>query len=113
MVSFQDATAYAAWLSRKTGQKWRLPAELEWEKAARGADGRRFPWGDTFDAKLTNSHDAGPFDTLLVEQCPKGASPYGLLDAAGQVFEWTEAVPGKKRAIVKGGSWDDRGCRVC
>ena len=113
MVSFQDAMAYAGWLSKQTGHTWRLPRELEWEKAARGVDGSWFPWGNTFEATLANRHDKGPFDTLPVGRFPKGASPYGLLDGAGQVFEWTEAVPGKKRAIVKGGSWDDRGCGIC
>jgi len=113
MVSHADALAYAAWLGRVTPWRWRLPSEAEWEKAARGPDGRRFPWGDTFDATKLNSHDAGPFDTVPVGRYPKGASPYGLLDAAGQVFEWTstEARPG--RFIVKGGSWDDKGCGVC
>ena len=113
MVSHGDAMAYAAWLSAETGRQWRLPTELEWEKAARGPDGRPFPWGDTFDAALLNSHDSGPFDTVPVGSYAAGASPYGLLDAAGQVFEWT-ASPGKAgRFLVKGGSWDDSGCGVC
>ena len=90
-----------------------MPDELEWEKAARGTDGRYFPWGNAFDASLLNSHDAGPFDTVPVGRYPSGASPYGLLDAAGQVFEWTETVGGTRRYIVKGGSWDDKGCGVC
>ena len=60
MVSHDDANAYAAWLSAETGRTWRLPTELEWEKAARGTDGRIFPWGDTFDPALLNSHDSGP-----------------------------------------------------
>ena len=113
LVSFDDARAYAAWLTRKTGARWRLPAELEWEKAARGTDGRRFPWGDAFDAKLLNSHDAGPFATMPVGSFPDGASPFGLLDAAGQVFEWTQTPAGGGRFTVKGGSWDDKGCGVC
>ena len=113
MVSFQDAMAFAGWLSSQTGHTWRLPSELEWEKAARGIDGKWFPWGNTFEATLANSHDEGPFDTLPIGSFPKGASPYGLLDVAGQVFEWTEPVPDKKRVIVKGGSWDDRGCGIC
>ena len=113
MVSFQDAMVYAEWLSKQTGHIWRLPRELEWEKAARGVDGRWFPWGNTFEATLANSHDKGPFDTLPIGSFPEGASPYGLFDVAGQVFEWTEAVPNKNRAIVKGGSWDDRGCGIC
>lgn len=114
MVSQEDARAYAAWLSRRTGRTWRLPSEIEWEKAARGTDGRSFPWGNTFDPAKLNSHDAGPFDTTPVGSYPAGASVFGLLDAAGQVFEWT-STPGRSagRAIVKGGSWDDKGCGVC
>ena len=113
LVSRGDAEAYAGWLSAATGQSWRLPSELQWEKAARGADGRRFPWGNTFAPKLLNSHDAGPFDTLPVGSFPKGASPFGMLDPAGQVFEWTADTPSSGRSIVKGGSWDDKGCGVC
>ena len=113
LVSHDDAKAYTAWLTLATGALWRLPTELEWEKAARGAEGRRFPWGDGFDPARLNSHDSGPFDTLPVGSFPGGASPFGLLDAAGQVYEWTatEASPG--RFLVKGGSWDDKGCGVC
>ena len=122
LVSHADAKAYAAWLSEKTGRRWRLPSEAEWEKAARGNDGRRFPWGDRWVPARLNSHDAGPFDTLAVGSFPQGVSPYGLLDAAGQVFEWTdtplsgeptETAAERRRYLVKGGSWDDRGCGVC
>lgn len=114
LVSRGDTVAYAAWLGRVTGSTWRLPTEAEWEKAARGADGRRFPWGETFEPRRLNSADKGPFDTVEVGRFPGGASPFGLLDAAGQVFEWT-ATPaaGAGRFIVKGGSWDDKGCGVC
>lgn len=113
LVSYADALAYAAWLSEVTGQTWRLPTEAEWEKAARGTDGRRFPWGNFWNPIVLNSHDKGPFDTMPVGSFPKGASPFGLLDAAGQVFEWTSTPAGPGRRIVKGGSWDDRGCGIC
>ena len=113
LVSYADALAYAAWLSEFTGQAWRLPTEAEWEKAARGTDGRRFPWGNFWNPSVLNSHDAGPFDTLPVGSFPKGVSPFGLLDAAGQVFEWTSTSAGAGRRFVKGGSWDDKGCGVC
>ncbi|MDP6588243.1 MAG: SUMF1/EgtB/PvdO family nonheme iron enzyme [Alphaproteobacteria bacterium] len=113
LVAHADAEAYAAWLSAKTGQSWRLPSELEWEKAARGVRGKRFPWGDRFDPGRLNSHDSGPFDTLPVGRFPGGASPFGVLDAAGQVFEWTLSPGNPGRFLVKGGSWDDKGCGVC
>ena len=113
LVTRGDARAYAAWLSQETGQRWRLPTEAEWEKAARGTGGHRFPWGDEFESEHLNSHDQGPFDTVPVGSFPAGASPFGLLDAAGQVFEWTGTAPVTGRAIVKGGSWDDSGCGIC
>ena len=69
--------------------------------------------GNAFDPARLNSHDRGPFDTMAVGRFPRGASPYGVLDAAGQVFEWTAATAGRDRFIVKGGSWDDKGCGVC
>ncbi len=113
LVSHQDARAYAAWLSQVTGRNWRLPTELEWEKAVRGEDGRIFPWGSTWRPEQANTHDRGPFDTLPVGRFPEGAGPYGLLDGAGQVYEWTSTPGGKGRFLVKGGSWDDKGCGVC
>ena len=113
LVSLDDAEAYAKWLSRQTSVTWRLPSAKEWEKAARGSDGRHFPWGNTYEPSLLNSHDAGPFDTVPVGAFPKGASPFGMLDAAGQVFEWTSTATSPTRRLVKGGSWDDKGCGVC
>lgn len=113
LVSHADARAYAAWLSAETGAVWRLPWEAEWEKAVRGTDGRTFPWGDGFDPTRLNSHDSGPFDTMPVGSFPAGAGPFGLLDGAGQVFEWTRSPAGEGRFVVKGGSWDDKGCGVC
>ena len=113
LISHADATAYVEWLSAITGANWRLPTLNEWERAARGDKGRVFPWGNKFDASVLNSHDKGPFDTQPVGLYPKGASPHGMLDAAGQVFEWVAAGRDQKRAWVKGGSWDDKGCGVC
>lgn len=113
LVSYDDAFAYAQWLSKITKKLWRLPTEKEWEKAARGPDGTQYPWGDTFNPNLLNSADKGPVDTMPVGRFPKGASPYGLLDAAGQVYEWTATPFSRGRVVVKGGGWDDKGCGVC
>ncbi len=113
LVSHLDAAAYAAWLSGVTGARWRLPSEAEWEKAARGVGGGRFPWGDSFNPARLNSADKGPFDTVPVGSYPAGASPFGLQDGAGQVFEWTATPAGAGRFMVKGGSWDDKGCGIC
>lgn len=116
LVAQADAVAYAAWLSQQTGRRWRLPTEREWEKAVRGTDGRTFPWGDEWDPARLNTRDRGPFDTTPVGRFPQGAGPFGLLDGAGEVFEWTGTAAsggGAPRYIVKGGSWDDSGCGVC
>lgn len=111
LVSWQDAMAYAQWLSEKTGENWQLPDELHWEKAVRGPDGTFYPWGNIFDPSQLNSADSGPFDTMPVGQFDAG--PYGVYDGVGQVFEWTRSASQAGYRFVKGGSWDDRGCGVC
>lgn len=112
LVSYEDANAYAAWLSEKRQEDWRLPTEAEWEKSVRGTDGRYFPWGNRFESDKLNSHDAGPFDTTDIGSYSI-PGPYGLVDGAGQVFEWIQTADTARRAWVKGGSWDDKGCGVC
>lgn len=95
-VTWHDALAYCQWLSEKTGKTYRLPSEAEWEKAARGADGRTYPWGDAWDETRLNSAEAGPGDTTPVGQySPDGDSPYGLADMAGNVWEWTRSLWGE------------------
>lgn len=113
LVSHDDALAYAAWFSEITGEAWRLPTEIEWEKAARGLGAEIFPWGSEWDEEALNSHDQGPFDTEPVGSYLHGASPFDMLDAAGQVYEWTASPGNPGRFLVKGGSWDDKGCGVC
>ena len=88
-VSWLDAQAYCRWLSKKTGKNYRLPTEAEWEKAARGEDGRVYPWGDEWSAKKCNCNENGIDDTTPVGQySPQGDSTYGCADMAGNVWEW-------------------------
>lgn len=87
-ISWHNAVKYALWLADATRLPWRLPTEAEWEKAARGDDGRRFPWGDQWDAtKMNCRRQAQPIGTY-----PQGASPYGMLDAMGNVKEWVSSA---------------------
>jgi len=114
-VSWFDATAYCKW---KGG---RLPGEREWEKAARGTDGRVFPWEGDFDIKKLNT--LGEYGgTTTVGRFPEGASPYGVLDMAGNVQEWTadwygrypgntydDKDYGERFKVVRGGGWGGMG----
>jgi len=94
-VSWFEAVAYCRWLSKQTGIAFRLPSEAEWEKAARGSNGLIYPWGNTWDASLVNSRESGVQKTMLVGRYPKGASPYGAMDMAGNVLEWCATLWGK------------------
>ena len=94
-VSWFEAVAYCRWLSKQTGHEFRLPSEAEWEKAARGPDGLIWPWGNTWEAGRSNSSEAGVKQTTTVGQYPIGASPYGALDMAGNVWEWGATKWGK------------------
>jgi len=90
-VSFYDAQEYIAWRSGRDGRMYRLPTEVEWEKAARGADGRLHPWGDHFDptfCKMTRSRPE-PTQPEPVGVFETDSSPYGVRDMAGGVREWT------------------------
>jgi len=91
-VSWDDAMACCAWLSRMSGRTITLPTEAQWEKAARGdQDQREYPWGDAFDAMKCNSEELGHGDTTPAGIFPEGVSPYGCLDMAGNVREWTRS----------------------
>jgi formylglycine-generating enzyme required for sulfatase activity/energy-coupling factor transporter ATP-binding protein EcfA2 len=92
-VSWHDARAYCAWLGKVTGKRITLPSEAQWEKAARGdRDQRAYPWGDAFEATRCNSSDLALGDTTPVGIFLNGASPYGCLDMAGNVWEWTSTI---------------------
>lgn len=91
-VTWDDAVAFCRWLRELTGAGYRLPSEAEWERVARGLDGRAFPWGDTFDPALANTREAGLFATTPVGEFSDGASADGVYDMAGNVWEWTASL---------------------
>jgi formylglycine-generating enzyme required for sulfatase activity len=93
-VSWHDAVAYCRWLSGATGRPYRLPSEAEWEKGARGSAGSIYPWGDGWDPDHCNARQGGGGRPTPVDAYPNGASPYGLLDMAGNVWEWTRSLWG-------------------
>jgi formylglycine-generating enzyme required for sulfatase activity len=124
-VSWYEAVAYCRWLSSQTGHPFRLPREAEWEKAARGPDGWIWPWGNTWQDGRCNSQELGHRCTTPVGSFPAGASRYGALDMAGNVWEWCATEYGKTYPYhpedkwttaylasdelrqIRGGSWFD------
>jgi formylglycine-generating enzyme required for sulfatase activity len=120
-VSWSDAVAYCRWLSARLNYEIRLPTDAEWEKAARGIDGRMYPWGDEYIKGYANVNEStldqgGSYlrQTTAVGVYPQAASPYGVLDMAGNVWEWcvslydepdSAALDELGLRILRGGSW--------
>jgi len=101
-VIWKDAQAFCEWLNREYGSSvprglvFRLPTEAEWEKAARGTDGRIYPWGNEFDSSKCNSRESRIGRTTPVGLfSPQGDSPFGCADISGNVWEWTASLWGK------------------
>lgn len=105
-VSYHDAVVYCEWLTVRTCKHYRLPTEQEWEKAARGTDGRAFPWGNGWDKTRCNTSESSIGETTSVGQySPAGDSFYGCCDMAGNVWEWTASDYDDRTKVVRGGAW--------
>jgi formylglycine-generating enzyme required for sulfatase activity len=90
-VNCHEAIAFCEWAALVTRRPIRLPTEAEWEKAARGRDGRIYPWGNRWEPNRCNA-DSRYKSTTPVDQFPRGQSPYGVLDMIGNVWEWTSTA---------------------
>jgi formylglycine-generating enzyme required for sulfatase activity len=123
-VSWYEARAYCAWLSAQANRTFRLPTEAEWETAARGSEGRRFAYGNDFDAARCNTFETHVRRTTPLGVFPGGETPdTGLVDMTGIVWEWTSSlnqpypydlkdgrenpITGDARRVVRGGSWNN------
>lgn len=108
LVTFEEARLYCTWRGEQRGEPRRLPTADEYEKAVRGDTGNAYPWGNAYEADKLNSRVQGPNDTTPVGQYSSGASPYGILDLAGNVFQWTTTrSPDQGKMFVKGSAYED------
>ncbi len=102
-------------MSAAAGGRIALPTEQQWQRAAQGDEGCVYPWGDTFDRARCNTSESGIWRATPVERYPEGASVYGTLGQAGNVWEWTlsrwntevVSLPAAADRVVRGGSWLD------
>ncbi len=125
-VTWHEAQAYTEWLSKKTGRKFSLPTEAQWEFAAAGTQGRKYPWGNEPPDKERANYSGQVGQTTSVSNYPKGATPEGIFDLSGNVWEWCQDWFGEKyyaeckkqgmvdnptgpasgdRRVLRGGSW--------
>ncbi|MFO1430844.1 MAG: SUMF1/EgtB/PvdO family nonheme iron enzyme [Candidatus Competibacteraceae bacterium] len=119
-IGWYEARAYCAWLSAQTGMLFRLPTEVEWEAAARGPRGRRYAYGDNYDAARCNTFDTHIRRTTPIGVFPGGETPEGVVDLTGNTWDWTgslyrpylyNAADGREnpigdgRRVVRGGAW--------
>ena len=114
LVSYEDALAFSRWRGEQDGQSYRLPTALEWERVARGSDGRYFPWGNDWRDRATNWAKSGLWHTSAIATFPLSRSPDGVEDMAGNVFEFTSTLRKRRYSsgertvsVMKGCSWDD------
>jgi toxoflavin biosynthesis protein ToxD len=107
LVTLPEAEQYCRWRGEQRGEPRRLPSAAEFEKASRGDKGMIYPWGNVYAADKLNSAVSGPKDTVAVGSNSASASPYGVLDLAGNVFQWTSTRGEGAEHIVKGSAWDD------
>ncbi|RLI53260.1 MAG: hypothetical protein DRP09_16170 [Candidatus Thorarchaeota archaeon] len=113
-ISWEDAMAYCYWFRQQYDRKaFRLPTEDEWEKAARGIDGRLYPWGDEEATSERANYGYGKGHTVPVDSYPAGVGPYGTWDMSGNVAELTSTFLNEEVAyICRGGSWQDPASRI-